>query len=110
MVTYTILPGDTLASIANRYGVGVETIMQVNNLTSGIIYPGQTIRIPISGPAMPGIPGAPGGLPFPPGNRQLEQRVNRLEREVDRLQNQYNRLDREVNQLNRRVRRLEQGV
>lgn len=44
---YTILPGDSLSSIAYRYNVSVATLMWENNLgTNSIIRPGDKIRIP----------------------------------------------------------------
>ena len=45
--TYTIQKGDTLSGIAVRKQVGLDTLLQVNNLSrSSIIQPGQTINIP----------------------------------------------------------------
>lgn len=92
MFPYVVRPGDTLWSIANRFGTTVQAIMQVNNLTSPFVFVGQTIYIPTQ---IPGPSPGPGPDPGPDQGqlRRLEQRVNRLEAEV--------------NQLNRRVRRLE---
>ena len=42
---YTVTPGDTLWKIAQRYGVTVERIKEINNLTSNIIVVGQKLRI-----------------------------------------------------------------
>jgi|GEM_PF-1394825 putative chitinase len=109
---HTVQPGETLYSIASRYGVSVEALMQANNLTDGMIFVGQTLRIP-----SPGTAGFFPPLPFPPipGGR-LEERVERLERQVQSLERQSSAMDRrlnsleaEVNRLNQRVRRLEQG-
>jgi LysM repeat protein len=82
---YTVRPGDTLYSIAQRHNVSPQALAQANNLTSPLLFVGQIIRIPVPGPG-PG-PGFPGS--------DLNRRVTRLEREV--------------NNLERRVRRLEQG-
>ena len=46
-LTYIVMPGDTLASIAEWLNVPPEAIMSANNLTSsGEIYPGQSLIIP----------------------------------------------------------------
>lgn len=47
-VQYTVVAGDTLYSIAARFGTTVNDIMAVNGLTSHIIYPGQVLVIPTS--------------------------------------------------------------
>lgn len=47
LLTHTIQPGETLYSIAVRYGVTVQELMQANNLTDpDLIYPGQVLIIP----------------------------------------------------------------
>ncbi|MEW6173126.1 MAG: LysM peptidoglycan-binding domain-containing protein, partial [Bacillota bacterium] len=43
---YTVVPGDTLYLIGQRYGVGSADIMTYNGLTSADIYPGQILKIP----------------------------------------------------------------
>lgn len=45
---YTVMRGDTLYSIARRYGTTVETIKALNNISGNIIYIGQLLRIPQS--------------------------------------------------------------
>ena len=50
---YTVLPGDTLFSIALKFGTTVEEIMRENNLTSDVIFPGQILQIPYEGPEPP---------------------------------------------------------
>ena len=48
--TYVVRPGDTLGAIAQRYGIAVQTIVQVNGLrTNHLIYPGQALKIPHRG-------------------------------------------------------------
>lgn len=42
---YTVQPGDTLYSIATRYGTTVQQIKQDNGLTSDYIYAGQRLTI-----------------------------------------------------------------
>jgi N-acetylmuramoyl-L-alanine amidase len=43
---YTIKSGDTLSVIAQRYKVSVRDLEQHNDLSSSVIRPGQTLRIP----------------------------------------------------------------
>ncbi|WP_247747106.1 LysM peptidoglycan-binding domain-containing protein [Alkalihalobacillus sp. BA299] len=45
-ITYTVVSGDTLWKIANRFGTSVDAIKTANNLTSDAIYVGQTLKIP----------------------------------------------------------------
>ena len=44
--SYTVKPGDTLYSIANKYGVSVNDLKQSNNLSSNIINVNQVLTIP----------------------------------------------------------------
>lgn len=47
---YSVKSGDTLASIAKKFGISVDTIKWANDLKSDIIKPGQTLKIaPITG-------------------------------------------------------------
>jgi LysM repeat protein len=59
--TYVVQPGDTLYSIALRYGVSVQAIMAANNLpNSNCIYAGQQLVIPCPGVPVPTpTPGGP---------------------------------------------------
>lgn len=43
--TYTVRSGDTLSSIAARYGTSYTNIMRLNGLSSTMIYPGQTLKV-----------------------------------------------------------------
>ena len=47
VITYTVKSGDTLNSIANKYGISVDEIVNLNNLTSGILTVGQNILLPL---------------------------------------------------------------
>jgi LysM repeat protein len=48
--SHIVQAGDTLASIAQRYGVGVPAIVRANNLSRPpAIYPGQSLIIPAPG-------------------------------------------------------------
>ncbi|MCL2354131.1 MAG: N-acetylmuramoyl-L-alanine amidase, partial [Defluviitaleaceae bacterium] len=57
---YTVVAGDNLWSIAQRFGTTMEAIMQLNGLTSTLIHPGQVLRIPS---------GSGGTTPPPPQRR-----------------------------------------
>ena len=43
---YVVQKGDNLWSIANKYGVSINQIRMVNNLTSDVLNIGQTLIIP----------------------------------------------------------------
>ncbi|MCI0399043.1 MAG: LysM peptidoglycan-binding domain-containing protein [Chloroflexi bacterium] len=45
-IQHTVVPGDTLYALAQRYGTTVDAIMITNGLTSWTIYPGQVLTIP----------------------------------------------------------------
>jgi LysM repeat protein len=51
---YVIQPGDTLTAIAARFGVTDQAIVSVNPIlvNPNAIYPGQIIRIPLTGQPM----------------------------------------------------------
>jgi LysM repeat protein len=56
--SYTIQSGDTISSIAARFGVTTQAVLDANGLTaSSIIYPGGTLVIPAAG----GASGSGGG-------------------------------------------------
>ena len=43
---YVVRPGDTVLSIADRYGLEIENLLALNNLENpNIIYPGQILRL-----------------------------------------------------------------
>jgi LysM repeat protein len=66
--TYTVRWGDTLFSIAQRFGTTVDAIKNANGLTSDLIYVGQELNIPGGGvPDGPGQPGGPGVHIVQPG-------------------------------------------
>jgi LysM repeat protein len=58
-ITYVVRPGDTLFSIARRYGVTVQAIVEANDINPNAIYAGQTLKIvaqtsgPTPGPTTP---------------------------------------------------------
>ncbi len=46
-VNYTVQAGDTLWTLAQRYGTTVEAIKQANGLTGNLLRIGQVLRIPV---------------------------------------------------------------
>jgi LysM repeat protein len=42
---YTIVSGDYLGKIANKYGMSVADLKKLNNLTSDLIFPGQKLKV-----------------------------------------------------------------
>lgn len=43
---YKAVTGDTVASVANKFGLSQDTVRWANNLTSDALNPGQTLKIP----------------------------------------------------------------
>lgn len=43
--SYTVKPGDTLSSIASAFSARADTVIQDNDLKSGMIYPGQVLYV-----------------------------------------------------------------
>ena len=68
---YTVAWGDTLTSVAARFGVSVDALMRANNLSSSTIYPGQVLLIPGAGGSQPQPPQPPSNnaerVTFSPG-------------------------------------------
>ncbi len=50
---YTVVAGDTLFSIARRFGTTVEAIQELNGLSGTTITVGQVLRIPAGSPVTP---------------------------------------------------------
>lgn len=68
IVTYQVVRGDTLSSVARRFGVTVDAIKRQNGLKSSSLRVGQTLHIPIkaSPPPPPAQPSPPVVNPTPP--------------------------------------------
>jgi len=87
---YTVVAGDNLWAIAQRFGTTMEEIMRVNGLTSDLIHPGQVLRIPGQTPQVsmtivldPGHGGSDPGAVF--GTRRESADNLRLALEVQKL-------------------------
>ena len=62
-ITYVVQAGDTLSSIAIRFGTTVQAIMELNGLTSTIVNVGMQLLIPTSeNPVSPPTSTAPAGV------------------------------------------------
>lgn len=48
-ITHTVVAGDTLSVLAQRYGTTVQAIQQANQLTTDIIRVGQRLNVPATG-------------------------------------------------------------
>jgi LysM repeat protein len=47
-ILYTVRRGDSLSTIAKRFGVGVEDILLFNPMNDpDLLVPGQTLRVPV---------------------------------------------------------------
>lgn len=44
---YTVQPGDSLITIAQRFGVSVATLQQINGLSTPVVVPGQVLMVPV---------------------------------------------------------------
>lgn len=61
-ISHTVRPGDTVYSIARRYGTSVQAISQANGLVNpSQIYVGQSLKIPTSGGSSSAPPGGTTG-------------------------------------------------
>ncbi|WP_429843233.1 LysM peptidoglycan-binding domain-containing protein [Brevibacillus sp. FIR094] len=96
-MNYVVRSGDTLNSIAARFGVSVQELIRVNNIAPPyFIYVGQNLYIPIT--------------PTPAPGGDVDRRLDRLERRVDALREDFRRLDNRVDRLENRVTRLERAI
>ncbi|HET60366.1 MAG TPA: LysM peptidoglycan-binding domain-containing protein [Chloroflexi bacterium] len=46
-VSYTVVSGDTLSTIASNYNVSMESIKEFNGLTSDVVFQGRVLEIPL---------------------------------------------------------------
>ena len=59
-ITYEVRPGDTLSTIADKFGTEIQRIREMNLLTTDALQVGQVLRMPY----VPGVT-TPEGLPTP---------------------------------------------
>jgi len=43
--TYTVVSGDSVWSVANKYGISMDKLRSLNNIENDFIYPGQTLSV-----------------------------------------------------------------
>lgn len=72
---YTIQRGDTISRVAARFGLSTQSVLAANGLSAtSIIYPGQTIAIPGSGPAAQNVSSVSPAPPAPSTGTHTIQR------------------------------------
>lgn len=64
--SHIVRAGESLWSIASRYGVSLASLRALNSLAGDVILPGQTLSIPSGSGAAAGIGASSGGTPRPP--------------------------------------------
>lgn len=58
---YTVVPGDSVSSIAGRYGVSTASVLALNGLSwKSLIFPGQVLKLSASSSPAPAAPAAAG--------------------------------------------------
>lgn len=75
--TYLVKAGDSLNSIANRFGISVEALAYANNISNwALIYPGQVLTIPAGDVVVPpptNLPPSASGFIWPVNSRAIVQ-------------------------------------
>lgn len=67
-ITYTVVRGDTLSTIAQRYNTTVDVLTSLNNITAGtILYPGVLLKVPQSTTTNPNPRPLPGSTRYSVG-------------------------------------------
>jgi Predicted glycosyl hydrolase len=80
--TYVVARGDTLKSLAARYGTSMDTLASLNGIYNyNLIYEGQRLTVP-SGSATPGTPPPP---PPSSGKTYVIQKGDTLRKIADRI-------------------------
>ena len=55
LTTHVVLSGETFYSIAKKYGVTVDELKKINNISSNTIYVGQILKVPLKEDLKPNI-------------------------------------------------------
>lgn len=58
-VSYAVQPGDTVSTIAERFGIASQTLREMNLLTTDALVPGQVLRVPNSPQSQEAAAGTP---------------------------------------------------
>ena len=74
LIAYQVQPGDSLYSIALKFGVSIEGLLEVNKIQSDAIAPGTTLLIPMS----PSMNSAPGSNCIPANTERVRGLVARV--------------------------------
>jgi len=84
-LTYTVQSGDTLSSIATRFGTSYQAIMVLNGLTDTNIYSGTNLLIPAPGENVSPIP-APTIAPTPAASPTLTNAAPHVVRSLSEVE------------------------
>ena len=79
---YTVKEGDTLSAIAQTFGITIDQLMRINNLTDPTIYIGQTLSVPIPEPVEQPVQDLRGTLSIAINNRSDGTSVKEYKLEV----------------------------
>lgn len=91
-VYLTIVAGDTLYSIARRYGITVSELASANGLSNANIYAGQVLIVPIDDSGFDPTP----TIPFPMSVTPIPEEVALLSTRVQGLSNENGNLKNEI--------------
>ncbi|MFC5501490.1 LysM peptidoglycan-binding domain-containing protein [Lysinimonas soli] len=73
--TYRVAPGDTVSSIAGRFGLSTASVLALNGLSwKSLIFPGQVLKLSTSTAAAPTAPAAPAASVTTAGGRYTIQK------------------------------------
>lgn len=71
--TYTIAAGDTLSKIAAQHKMSLQALMELNGLTTSLIFPGQVLKLTANNGSTAPTPAPPASTP--PSTGQLTEYV-----------------------------------
>lgn len=62
---YTVVSGDALWIIANKFNTTIDNLKSMNNLTTDVLYMGQVLKVPaVTSPPAPSVPTQPAATPI----------------------------------------------